>query len=344
MQKSLGIDLGSSSVIVSKPVEGIVSKEATVIAIKRADNSLLAIGNEAEKLFSRNKSGEVRIVKPLKESIITKEYTQRLISVGMRSQTEQGDFTRVLISVPCCLSEVEEGALREVATQAGAGETYLVYSPIAALVGSGVPLDRSSLTVNIGAARTDILLVCRGRIFHKSTLDVAGDDFDLSIATYINSKYGVKISLRTAEAIKMSIGTVWLSSDRKYIDVKGRDARTREIRTVRISSDEMFTALEEPTSAIVGAICNAITKIPSDCVNDVFDRGILLCGGGSALDGLDKMISGVTEVRTKILANPMEVVANGLARILSGLPEKMPKGTINISREYLKIATTKGRV
>ena len=343
MQKGLGIDLGSSAVVVSSIDGTILSKEASVVALRREDNSVLAVGNEAEKLFSRNKTGEVRVIRPFKESIITKEYTENLISCALRN-VERSAPTQTLISIPCCLSEVEEGALRELATRAGASETYLVYSPIAALVGSGVPLNRSSLSVNIGAARTDIMLICRGRIFHKSTLDVAGDDFDLAIASYVMNKYGVKISLRTAEAVKMSIGTVWLSSDRKYIDIKGRDARTKEIRTVRISSDEMFAALEEPTSAIVGAICNAIAKIPSDCVNEVFERGIMLCGGGSLLDGLDKMIGGITEVRTTVLANPMEVVSAGLSRILSVMPEKMPKGTTNISREYLKNATMKGRV
>lgn len=344
MQKYLGIDLGSSSIIVSKPSVGIISKEATIVAIKKEDNSLLAIGNEAERLFSHNKSGEVRIVRPLKDNIIIKEYTQRLISAAIRSELSGNEPISVLISVPCCLSEVEESALREVASLAGASETHLVYSPIAALAGSGVTLDRSSLTVNIGSARTDILLICRGRIFHKSTLDVAGDDFDLAIANYINGKYGVRISLRTAEAIKINIGTVWLSSDRKYIDVKGRDVRTKEIRTVRVSSDEMFTALEEPTSAIVGAVCNAISKIPSDCVNEVFDKGIMLCGGGSTLDGLDKMIGGITEVRTKLLPNPLEVVSLGLSKILDVMPTNLSKGAINVSREYLKNATIKGRI
>ncbi len=342
MQKNLGIDLGSSTIIVSSADEGVLSREATIVAVRKADNSLLAVGNEAEKLFSRNKSGEVRIVRPLKESIITKEYTHNLISASIRSQTERNEIARAVVSAPCYLSEVEEIALREVVVQAGVKEAFLVYSPIAALVGGGIPLDRSSLTVNIGAARTDILLICKGRIFYKSTLDVAGDHFDLAIATYINEKYGVKISLRTAEAVKTSIGTVWLSSDRKYIDIKGRDARTREIRTVRISSDEMFTALEEPTSAIVGAICNAISKIPTDCVTDVFERGIMLAGGGSALDGLDKMIGGVTEVRTRVLANPADCVSLGLSKIISVLPEKLPKGTINVSKICIKTVTEKG--
>ncbi len=344
MQKRLGIDLGSSSVVISKPTSGIISKEEAIVAVKRENNALLAIGNEAEKLFSHNKSGEVRIVRPLKENIITKEYTQNLIFTALRNEVSEGDSVSALISVPCCLSEVEESALREVASLAGVSETYLVYSPIAALVGGGVTLDRSSLTVNIGAARTDILLICRGRIFHKSTLDVAGDDFDLAIANYINDKYGVRISLRTAEAIKINIGTVWLSSDRKFVDVKGRDARTKEVRTVRISSDEMFTALEEPTSAIVGAVCNAIAKIPTDCVNEVFEKGIMLCGGGSTLDGLDKMIGGITEVRTRLLENPLEVVSLGLSKIIDTMPPKLPRGAINISREYLKNATLKGRI
>lgn len=337
MQSELGIDLGSASIVVSKPGVGIIFGEAAVAAVDYSNGALLALGSDAENLLTRNRTSNVKMLRPLKDSIITREYTQKMISRCIRNSGAQAEKLRLLVSIPCNFSEVEESALYELCVQAGASEAYLAYSPIASLVGSGISLGTSSLAVNIGASHTDIMLICRGRIFYKTTINVAGNQFDLAIANYINEKYGVKISMRTAEAIKTGVGTVWMSSDRKFLDIKGKDS-SGGIRTIRISSDEMFVALEEPTSAILEAICKAITKIPSDCVNDVFNKGILLCGGGSTLDGLDKMIGGVTGVKAVLLKNPLGVTAIGLSKMLEYLPQKIATGTVNISREYIKNA------
>ena len=341
MQAGLGIDLGSSAVIASKPGAGIVFGEATIAAVSNSDGSLLALGSEAESILVHNKNSDVKLYRPLKDSIIVRDYTHKILSRCISNSIKSADKNlgplRVLVSIPCNFSEVEESALCEVCVQAGASEAYLVYSPIASLVGSGA-LGNSSLSVNIGASHTDIMLICRGRIFYKSTVPTAGNAFDLAIANYINEKHNVKISMRTAEAIKTGIGTVWMGSDRKFLDIKGKD-NLGVIRTVRISSDEMFVALEEPTSAILDALCKAISKIPTDCVNAVFEKGILLCGGGSTLDGLDKMISGVTGVKTVLLKNPISVTSLGLAKMLEKLPDRISHGTLNISREYIKNAT-----
>lgn len=346
MQAGLGIDLGSSAIIASKPGAGIVFGEAAIAAVSSADGSLLALGSDAENLLLHNRNSGVKLYRPLKDSIITRDYTQKLISRcinrSLKNTDKTADGLRVLVSIPCNFSEVEESALCEVCVQAGATEAYLVYSPIAALVGSGMSLGSPSLSVNIGASHTDIMLISRGRIFYKSSIPTAGNDFDLAIANYINEKHNVKISMRTAEAIKTGIGTVWMGSDRKFLDIKGKD-NLGVVRTVRISSDEMFVALEEPTSAILDALCKAISKIPTDCVNTVFEKGILLCGGGSTLDGLDKMISGVTGVKAVVLKNPMGVTSLGLSRMLERLPDRISHGTLNISREYIKNVTTGGR-
>lgn len=341
MQAGLGIDLGSSAVIASKPGVGIVFGEAAIAAVSNSDGRLLALGSDAENILTHNRNSDVKLYRPFKDSIIVRDYTHRILSRCISNSIKNADKNsgplRVLVSIPCNFSEVEESALCELCVQAGASEAYLVYSPIASLVGSGM-LGTSSLSVNIGASHTDIMLICRGRIFYKSTVSTGGNAFDLAIANYINEKYNVKISMRTAEAIKTGIGTVWMGSDRKFLDIKGKD-NLGVVRTVRISSDEMFVALEEPTSAILDALCKAISKIPTDCVNTVFDKGILLCGGGSTLDGLDKMISGVTGVKAVLLKNPISVTSLGLAKMLEKLPERISHGTLNISREYIKNAT-----
>jgi rod shape-determining protein MreB len=342
MQSELGIDLGSSSIVVSRPGEGIVLGEATIAAVNGEDGTLVALGADAERLLTQSRTNSVKMLRPLRESIITRDYTQKLIKRCIRNSALDTEGVRVLVSIPCNFSEVEESALYELCVQAGASEAYLAYAPLASIVGSGASLGTPSLSVNIGASHTDILLICRGRIFYKSTLGVAGNEFDRAIASYISEKHNVRISMRTAEAIKTGIGTVWMGSDRKFLDIKGKD-NLGNIRTVRISSDEMFVALEEPTSAILEAICKAIVKVPSDCVGEVFSRGILLCGGGSTLDGLDKMISGVTGVKATLLKNPKGVTAIGLSKMLENLPKKIATGTFNISREYIKNATVGGR-
>ena len=192
--------------------------------------------------------------------------------------------------------------------------------------------------MDIGAFRTDILTVCHGRIFYKRTIAAAGKNFDLAVARYLYDKHKVKISEETAEQVKIKVGTVWGGNEKKCLDVRGRDVTNGDYCTVRISSEEMFAALEEPMAALIEGVCDAITKIPPDCVNAVFDTGILLSGGGCLLDGIDKMISGVTGVVVTRLSDPANTVARGLSALLESVAEPKTAGTLNISRYVMKMA------
>ncbi len=343
MRKRIGIDLGASKIVVSAAGEGILSRENALVALSRENGAFLGIGGDTDRYYSLE-SEEVTLNRIFRDGIVVPDYTKAAIA---RCLSRYGDGSAgqvcLFMSIPCGFSEVEESALAEVAVQAGASECYLIYSPIAALAGSGIDLRQSSVIVDIGAARTNILTICHGRIFHKATFTAAGNGFDRAILDYLLEKHKVKISQQTAEAIKIKIGTVWVGNEKKYIDVRGRDATNGDYCTVRLCSDEMFTALEEPMAALIEGVCDAITKIPADCVQEVFDTGILLSGGGSLLDGLDKMISGVTGVSTALLNTPEDTVGLGLAALLAGADTPTEAGTLNITRYCMKKAAVPQR-
>ncbi len=342
MQQGIGIDLGYAKIAVSNGADERILNENSLVALRREDGSFLGIGESADR-YAADGGGEVVLRRIFREGIVTPEYTRAAIAHALSRFGVGKGPRRVFLSIPCSFGDVEEGALAEMAVQAGADEVYLVYSPLAALAGNDVDLARSAMVVDIGAVRTNILTICHGRIFYKKTFPAAGEDFDRAIADYLLKKHKVKISLETAEQIKIRIGTVWVGNEKKCIDVRGRDATNGDYCTVRLSSEEMFAALEEPMAALIEGICHAITKIPTDCVQEVFDTGILLSGGGSLLDGIDKMISGVTGVDTGRLLDPESTVARGLSTLLRTLDLPQNAGTVNISRYIMKAAATPQR-
>ena len=342
MHEGIGIDLGYSRIAVSYGDDACIRTENALVALRREDGSFLGIGESTDR-YVADAGGEVVLRRIFKEGIIAPEYTRAAITQVLSRSLPKGGVRRVFLSIPCSFGDVEEGALTEMAVQAGADEVYLVYSPLAALAGNDIELARSAMVVDIGAVRTNVLTVCHGRIFYKKTFLVGGESFDRAIADYLLKKHKVKISLETAEQIKIKIGTVWVANEKKCIDVRGRDATNGDYCTVRISSEEMFAALEEPMATLIEGICHAITKIPTDCVQEVFDTGILLSGGGCLLDGIDKMISGVTGVDTGRLADPEHTVARGLGRLLKTLESPRNAGTFNISRYIMKAAATPQR-
>ncbi len=328
----VGIDLGASEIITVTEKESKLFRESACVALGRDDGAFLGIGDEAER-----QSASAALHHVFAERIVVPAYTKAAISHSLMRADSTAEAC-LFMSVPCTFEEVEEAALAEMAVQAGASEVHFLYSPLAALAGNELDPRNSCIVVDIGAARTDIIILCHGRIFYKNTYGAAGNAFDRAIADYLYTKHRVRVSLQSAEQIKHKIGTVWVGDEKKYVDVRGRDAESREFCSVRLCSEEMFTALEEPMAALIEGICDAITKIPSDSVQEVFDTGILLCGGGCLLDGLDKMISGVTGVNAIRLRNPRESVALGLASLHTKLPNAHTAGTLNISRYFIKNA------
>ena len=337
MQKEIGIDLGSSCLLVSTAEEGILFREPSVVAIGRESDRLLSIGQTAADNFAAS-PGSMRLIRPLRKGILSDPEATRTVLAHILRQT-CGNLIirpRVLIGIPFNFSEEEESLMEWTAARAGARETFLVYTPVAAMAGMELARDSAVLLADIGASQTSILLAAASRILYRNTVRVGGDSFDTAIASYLLDKHGIRISARSAEAVKLRIGTVWIHREDRKIDVRGKQDDSGESITVRVSSREMFDALEEPTACLLEAICDGISHIPSQYVGEVFRRGILLCGGGSCLDGLDKMIAGVTGVNARVVERPDEVTALGLGRILADLPTSMKNEKINISARILR--------
>jgi rod shape-determining protein MreB len=241
---------------------------------------------------------------------------------------------RVIICVPSGITEVEERAVVDAATQAGARRTYLIEEPVAAAIGAGIDISmpNGNMVVDIGGGTTDIAVISLGGVVVSESLKVAGDKFDEAIIRYVRRKHNVLIGERTAEQIKMKVGCAWPREEPRVIEVKGRCLVQGLPRVVRINSLEMPDALEEPISAIVESVCNVIERTPPELIGDILDKGIVMTGGGSLLYGLDRLIANVTGIKTRVADKPVACVAIGTGKSLDHI-SVIPEGAINISRQ-----------
>ena len=338
MYENLGIDLGASRISIGASEVGIIASVRTPMLSWDADGSPLEIGGDKSRHFARTGGGGSRR-RAMCDRPLVSETTSKIIKNMLDTHAKAEGGSRVLLSIPCRFSEMEENALAEMVVSAGATEAYLVYSPIAAMVGNDLDLSMGAVVVDIGATRTNILIACHGRIFCQKTVPVGGVSFDYAIAEYVQAKHKVRITPDVAEAVKMKVGTVWVGNERRSAEAHGRDVTNGDYCSVRISSEEMFTALEEPMAVLVEGICDAITTIPPDYVREIFDTGILLSGGGCLLEGIDLMISGVTGINTARLNDPINTTARGLSVLTARVAAIGVTGTRNISRYIMKAAT-----
>lgn len=335
MQKRIAIDLGASKVVVGMPGAELHTTREPAASLRFENGTFLGIG-EDKGLFAAARNGEAVLRRDSRDGAVVPEYTREIIERELSRHA--GSCEQLLFGIPCGFGEVEENALSEMAVSAGAPEVYLLYSPLAALLGNGLDLSIPGVVVDIGASCTNVISICRGRILYKKTYPIGGQDFDAAIAEYILKKHKVIVDLATAETVKVGVGTVWGGNEKRTMEVRGRDATNGEFCSVRISSEEMFSALEEPMAAVIEGVCQTITRLPPDYVQEVFGTGILLTGGGCMLEGIDKMISGVTGVNATRLQNPLEAVAEGLVSILAAESDLKKAGTRNISRYMMKMS------
>ena len=332
MYTQIGIDLGTMGATVSVPGVGILSHERT-----HECPAVSTLPDAGDATALKRAIAEEGAVPPIfRDSIIAPEYTAAIIK-RVLARADVASDAAILFSVPCNFGEIEESALTEMALQAGACVAQLLYSPLAALVGNNLDPGMGAIVIDIGAARTDILVLGHGRILYKKTCRIGGIDFDEAIVRYVEREHKVRISRETAETVKKKIGTVWVGNEKRAIEVSGQDIKNGEFCTVRIMSMEMFAALEEPTATLMEGICTAITRIPTDLVREVFDTGILLAGGASQLEGIDRMISGVTGVNATCMDDPMCTVARGLS-LLAGRGSIGASEGVNISKYIIKDA------
>lgn len=320
----IGIDLGTASVLVYARGKGIVVREPSVVAVDTSNDKIISIGREARQMLGRT-SKNVVTVRPLKDGVISQyDVTLRMLKYFIhRACGNTLIRPRVVICVPSGITEVEERAVIDAANQAGARQTTLIEEPVAAAMGAGIDINapQGNMIVDIGGGTTDIAVISYGGVVVSESIKIAGDKFDEAIITYIRKNYQVLVGERSAEAIKIKVGSVFDNSTVNSIDVKGRCLVKGLPKMVTFRSNETLDALIEPITAILDTICLVIERTPPELIADICKNGIVLTGGGSMLRGLDKLIEKTTGIRTYVAKDPVSCVALGTGRSLEELPE-----------------------
>jgi len=330
----IGIDLGTASVLVYVKGTGIVIQEPSVVAIDTTTDKVLNVGRAAQQMLGRT-PGNIVAIRPMREGVISQyEVTLKMLQYFIRRACGNMFFKpRVMICVPTGITEVEERAVVDAANQAGARQTHLIEEPIAAAIGAGLDISgpRGNMIVDIGGGTTDVAVISLGGIVVSESIKTAGDKMDEAIMHYVRRKYNILIGERTAEQIKINIGAVYEHKRPKQMKVKGRDLSQGLPREIVLSSTEMLEALIDPISEILDGVCAVIERTPPELVGDILQNGIMMTGGGSMVYGLDKLITEVTGIRTRVAENPVSCVAIGTGEALEHLGN-IPEGAVNFAR------------
>ncbi|HHY35014.1 MAG TPA: rod shape-determining protein [Firmicutes bacterium] len=318
----MGIDLGTANTLVHVRGKGIVLMEPSVVAIHSETKEVLAVGSEAKKMIGRT-PGNIIAIRPMKDGVIADfDITQTMLRYFIRKAYKRGLLKpRVIVAVPSGCTEVERRAVLDAAVQAGAREAYTVEEPMAAAIGSGLPVNEptGNLIVDIGGGTCEVAVISLGGIVTSKSIRVAGDEMDEAIAGYIKRAYNLLVGERTAEEVKIRIGTAFDIGEEESMEVRGRDLVSGLPRTISVTSSEVRKALAEPVAAIVEAIRETLENTPPELAADVMDRGIMLTGGSSMLKGLDKRISHETGMPVHLVDEPLYAVVRGAGKILDEL-------------------------
>ena len=310
----IGIDLGTASVLVYVKGKGIVLNEPSVVAVDKQTGKILSVGESAQKMLGRT-PGNIVAIRPMREGVISDyEMTERMIKEFIRKVMGFRLFKpNVVMCVPSIITEVEERAVIDAGTQAGAKRVFLVEEPLAAAIGAGIDIAQpnGNMIVDIGGGTSDIAVISLGGTVVNTSIKVAGDDFDEAIVRYMRKKHNLLIGERTAEDIKIKIGTTYPLVEEETMEVRGRNLVTGLPKTVTVTSSETEEALREATSQIVEAVISVLEQTPPELSADILDRGIVLTGGGSMLRGLEELIEEKTGINTMTAEDPMKVVAIG---------------------------------
>lgn len=322
----LGIDLGTASVLVYVKGKGVVLKEPSVVVYDRDKNIVKAIGEEARQMIGRT-PGNIIAVRPLKQGVIS-DYamTERMVKYFIQKAIGRRTYRRprVSVCVPSGATEVEIRAVKTSTYQAGAREVVIVEEPLAAAIGSGIDINKpfGNMIVDIGGGTTDIAVISLGGIVESASIKTAGDDFDEAIIKYMRRVHNLLIGDRTAEEIKIAIGTCFKQSDIMTMEVTGRNLVTGLPKTINVTSDEVCEALSTATGKIIEAIHAVLEKTPPELAADIASRGIVLAGGGALLRGLEELIGQKTGINTMTAEDPMTAVAIGTGRYLDIINSK----------------------
>ena len=322
----IGIDLGTASVLVYVKVKGVVLKEPSVVAFDRNTNKIKAIGEEARLMLGRT-PGNIVAVRPLRQGVIS-DYTvtEKMLSYFISRTVGKSLFgrkPRISVCVPSGATEVEKKAVEDATYQAGAREVSIIEEPVAAAIGAGIDIAKpcGNMIVDIGGGTADIAVISLGGVVVSNSIKVAGDDFDEAIVRFMRKKHNLLIGERTAEEIKINVGTVYKRPENLTMDVRGRNLVTGLPKTVTVTSEETEEALREPAYQIVDAVHNVLERTPPELAADISDRGIVLTGGGSLIQGLEELIEEKTGINTMTAEDPLTAVAIGTGKYIEYLAD-----------------------
>lgn len=322
----MGIDLGTASVLVYMKGKGVVLKEPSVVAFDRDRPGIKAIGEEAHQMLGRT-PGNIVAIRPLRQGVISDStVTEKMLKYFIQKAMGKHRFRkpRISVCVPSGVTEVEKKAVEDATYNAGAREVAIIEEPIAAAIGAGIDISKpcGNMIVDIGGGTADIAVISLGGTVVSTSIKVAGDNFDEAIIRYMRKNHNLLIGERTAEEIKIRIGSAFPRSEIETMDVRGRNLVTGLPKTITVTSEETEEALKETTSQIVDAVHSVLEKTPPELAADIADRGIVLTGGGSLLNGLEELIEDKTGITTMTAEDPMTAVAIGTGKFVEFLSGK----------------------
>ena len=319
MAVDLGIDLGTANTLVYEKKQGITLNEPSLVVRSRKNGQILAIGKEASEMMGKTPDG-VQLLRPIRNGVITSfQGTVALLKYFIKNTAKNTmSRIRVVICVPCSITEVERRAVMEAARSAGAREVYLLEEPLAAAIGCGIDISEphGSMIVNVGAGMTEVAVVSLGGIVVSHSIRVSGDTFDNAIIQYVKKRYNLSIGDVTAEQLKCSIGSVYFHKEVNKAEINGRDLISGLPKSITVTADEIREALKESAEEIVDAAKVTLEKTPPELASDIVESGIVLAGGGAKLKGLGRLINVKTDIPVYIAEEPMECVAVGAGKSL----------------------------
>lgn len=316
----MGIDLGTATTLVYLKGEGIVLCEPSVVAIERASNKVLAVGLEAKRMLGRT-PGDILAIRPMKDGVIADfEVTEAMLRYFIKKAQHRRVLARprMVIAIPSGITEVEKRAVRESAERAGAGAIFLIEEPKAAAIGVGLPINEpiGNMIIDIGGGTTEIAVISLGGMVFARSIRIGGDELDQTITEYLKKTYNLMIGERTAEDIKIKIGSAYKLDEELSLEIKGRDLVAGLPKAITITSEEIRDALSEPIRAILESAKIVLERTPPELAADLIEHGIMMAGGGSLLRGMDRLISEETGLPVHIADDPLTAVAMGTGKVL----------------------------
>ncbi|MDD5730017.1 MAG: rod shape-determining protein [Candidatus Omnitrophica bacterium] len=332
----MGIDLGTATTLVYVKGEGVVLREPSVVAIERGTSHVLAVGEEAKRMLGRT-PGNIIAIRPMKDGVIADfEITEAMLRYFIKKVHHRRVLVRprILIAIPSGITEVEKRAVKDSAERAGARDVFLVEEPVAAAIGVGLPIQEpiGNMIIDIGGGTTEIAVISLAGIVFSKSIRIGGDEMDEAIIEYLRKTYNLMVGERTAEDIKIKIGSAYPLEEEVSIEVKGRDLVAGLPKTVTITSEEVREALQEPLRAIVEVAKISLERTPPELAADLIEHGIVMAGGGSLLRGIDKLISEETGLPVHVAEDPLTAVVCGTGKVLNEM-HYLKKVTVPVKSE-----------